>query len=198
MNEFQITQKHYDILIKQGYDNLPYETGGFLGGKDGLITAILPSFNKHDDGRKDNFVFTTDDVIAAHGFFKKHNVDYYGLYHTHPTGVAYPSQPDINSGQRYHFIISYQNKDEPVFNAFQIINKEPHQLPFTVVSNKGFRSLKDDTEIPDSKFAPQQTVKQDTRDLNERITKIISDEENKYERIEPRQDVDGSEFSTMA
>ena len=47
MNEFAITKKHYNTIIKQGYDNLPYETGGFLGGKeDGTITAILPAFNQ--------------------------------------------------------------------------------------------------------------------------------------------------------
>ena len=40
---FQITQRHYDIIIEQGYKNLPKECGGFLGGKDMTISAISPS-----------------------------------------------------------------------------------------------------------------------------------------------------------
>ena len=28
---FVFTQRHYDILVKQALDNLPQESGGFLG-----------------------------------------------------------------------------------------------------------------------------------------------------------------------
>ena len=200
MNEFSIIQKHYDTIIKQGYDNLPYEAGGFFGGtSEGVIMAILPVFNQHDDGRKDNFVFTSDMLIRAHEFFKKHDLIYYGLYHTHPTGVAYPSDADISSGQRFHFIISYQNRNIPVLNAFEIINNKPHQISIKVISDKGFSSLdKNAVKKKKNRFSPQQSPNEDRDDLEERIANIITEQPNKYRKIEPREDVKGSDFSTMA
>ena len=202
INGFLITEKHYHTIIKQGYDNLPYETGGFLGGEsDGLITAILPIYNQHDDGRKDNFVFNNDEIIRAHQFYKKYNLSYFGLYHTHPEGVAYPSVLDIESGQRFHFIISYQNRDNPILNVFEIINKQPQQLSFKIISDKGYKSI-DKTKSMDKdikrRFSPQQTPIEDRADLEERIANIITEQPNQYKKIEPRPDVNGSDFSTMA
>ncbi len=200
MNEFSIIQKHYDTIIKQGYDNLPYEAGGFFGGTpEGVIMAILPIYNQHDDGRKDNFVFTSDMLISAHQFFKKHELIYYGLYHTHPTGVAYPSDADIASGQRFHFIISYQNRNVPILNAFEIINQKPHQISIKVISDKGFYTKdKNATKKVKKRFSPQQSPVEDREDLEERIGNIITEQPNQYQKIEPRDDVKGSDFSTMA
>ena len=95
IKEFKITNKHYQILIKQGFDNLPYETGGFVGGKDGVITGILPTFNKDWDQNKDVFKIDDTDMQRAHSFFAKHNIKFFGIYHTHPTGIAYPSDADM-------------------------------------------------------------------------------------------------------
>ena len=72
MDKTQITQRHYDIVIKQGFDNLPYEAGGFMGGKNDLVQALLPIYNKHDDNRRDNFVFYSNDLERAHSFFQSH------------------------------------------------------------------------------------------------------------------------------
>ena len=200
ISEFSITEKHYETIVKQGHDNLPYETGGFLGGRsDGLVTAILPIYNKHDDGKTDNFVFNSYDLESAHKFFKKHEVFYFGMYHTHPTGVAYPSPEDIQSGQRFHFIICYENPKAPILNVFEIIANQPHQIPLKIVSNKGFRSKEKGEETALKKrFSPQQNPVQDREDLEERIGNMILEQPNQYKKIEPRSDVDGSDFSTMA
>ena len=60
--EFNITKRHYDILIKQVQDNFPYESGGFVGGKDFLISAIFPVFNKDYSNKTDVFAITMDDI----------------------------------------------------------------------------------------------------------------------------------------
>ena len=106
IDSFKITEKHYAKIIKQGKDNLPYETGGFLGGKDGVICGLLPTFNKDWDQNKDVYALHDEDLLRAHTFFKKHGLIYYGVYHTHPKGISYPSEADIATGQQYHFIIA--------------------------------------------------------------------------------------------
>ena len=35
-------------------------------------------------------------------FFLKHGLHYYGVYHSHPNGIAVPSQTDIDTKQQYH------------------------------------------------------------------------------------------------
>jgi hypothetical protein len=68
IKEFSITQKHYKLLVKQGLDNLPYETGGFLGGKDGVIQGILPTFNKDWDENKDVYMLYQEDLTCLYLF----------------------------------------------------------------------------------------------------------------------------------
>ena len=146
IKEFKITNKHYQTLIKQGFDNLPYETGGFVGGKDGVITGILPTFNKDWDNSTDVFKIDDTDMQRAHSFFAKHNLKFFGIYHTHPTGIAYPSEADINTGQRFHFIISYRDQSNPDFRVYLIENKKPIEIKLTVIADSGFSSLSSEKE----------------------------------------------------
>lgn len=194
MKEIRILQKHYNTLIKQGFDNLPYETGGFLGGKDGTVLAILPTFNKDWDQNKDVFKLYLDDVTSAHTFFKKHNCEYFGVYHTHPKGVAYPSESDINTGQRYHFILSYKNEDQPEFKAYEIINKIPKPLPLLVIPNQGFASK----DLAGKGVSVKDKEKAEQEDLENRIWNIIDDKPNIYEKKPPKDELDNSQFSTFA
>ena len=105
---FRITRRHYDIILKQGLDLLPIEAGGFLGGdiETGTIKAIFPIYNQHLEVQTDTFGFMPDDLGRARSFFKKHNLEYFSMYHTHPKGIAYPSQTDIKAGHWFHFILS--------------------------------------------------------------------------------------------
>lgn len=103
-----------------------------------MISAIQPIFNQHLYSKVATFAFTGEDIIRAHEFFKKHNLDYYGLYHTHPKGVAYPSQADIDTGHRYHFILSLRDPESPVFAAYFIQDRMPIHIPLEVIPDKGF------------------------------------------------------------
>jgi proteasome lid subunit RPN8/RPN11 len=197
LNGIKITQKHYDTIVKQGFDNLPKESGGFVGGDaDGFIKGILPIHNQYLFDKTATFGVTSEDFQRAYAFFEKNNLSYYCVYHTHPDGVAFPSQADINTGQRYHLIICYANKLKPEMAAFKIINNTPIQIPVTVVANpKGSVSTKD---LKATKNPAQSLIINDERDLlNQRIANIIRNEPNNYERLSPK-DNSGSDFSTFA
>ncbi len=194
MNEFKITNKHYQILLKQGADNLPYETGGFLGGKNGTITGILPTFNKDWDENTDVYKIDNEDFRRAHEFFQKNNLEYYGVYHTHPKGSAYPSEADINTGHRYHFIISYMDPNNPDFKVYRIDNKKPILLPFTVLSDSGFMSTKE-KKIKNQILANEA---KNQSDLNNRISNILDNKPNTYEKMPPQEGNLNSDFSTLA
>ena len=60
--DFSITQRHYDIIIEQVGKNYPYESGGFIGGKDNLISAIYPVMNQDTSNKTDVFAIYPQDI----------------------------------------------------------------------------------------------------------------------------------------
>ena len=189
---FKITKRHYNIIIKQAADNLPEECGGFLGGKDGFIKAIFPLFNFHLFNKTDTFSFTSEDVDRAHRFFKKHGLDYYGLYHSHPSGVAEPSDIDIKTGHKYHFIIGIKDKESAVLRAFEIINQKAIPIPIQLIDKKY-----DVKNIKLKNKEPQNPVIEDMQTLLDRLDNIRHARGNTYKRFSPKSQED-SDFSTLA
>ncbi|MBT6121454.1 hypothetical protein HOH45_08340 [bacterium] len=191
--QFKITQRHYDIIIKQSRDNLPQESGGFLGGKNGLIQAILPNFNMFEGNRTDTFGLTQEDMLRAHEFFQKHNLTFYGVYHTHPNGIPFPSTGDLKTNQKHHFIIGMKNPDKPIFNAFICKGMNYTQIPLKVVDMKGL-NIKDihGDKAPTSL---DQMVTEHSQ-IDSVISNIVNQKENKYEKLDgPNLN---SDFSTLA
>lgn len=194
MSHFKITQRHYDIVIKQAIDNFPQESGGCFGGDDFSIKAILPLFNQHLYDKTDTFAFTSDDVNRAHRFFAKHNLKYFGLYHSHPSGIAYPSQQDIDTGHKYHFIIGLKSKeDTPVLNVFEIKNKKVYQLELEIIT-KNYEAI--DIHSSKPKTDEQLGIFSEAEFLSEQI-QDIKNEAPKYKRLDPK-DRFNSDFSTLA
>ena len=192
---FQITKRHYDIILKQALDNYPTEIGGFLGGNDGFIKAVHPLFNFYLYNKTDTFIYNSEDLDRAHQFFKKHELEYYGLYHSHPKGAAFPSRADINTGQKYHFILSLQSLKKPVFSAFFIKNGDPIQLPFSIIDLKGVKPV--DIKAQIQKEHTYLTPDEESIALNSKIQRIKDDMSVKYPVLPPS-DKFNSDFSTLA
>jgi proteasome lid subunit RPN8/RPN11 len=193
---FIFTQRHYDIIIKQTLDNLPQESGGFLGGKDNVVMGIMPTHNQHLYNRTDTFAVTSDDMQRAYEFFAKNGLTYFGLYHSHPKGVAYPSPEDIRTGQRYHFIVSWRDPESPVFAAYEIIQNEPHQIPIKVESDSKY-SVKDLTGKASAKTSPiGGDILESARTIGVVLDRWRAGKSPEYPRMPPKQS--GSDFSTLA
>lgn len=201
---FRFTERHYSIITKQAADNFPQEAGGFLGGKDRQIQAILPIFNQHMENKTDTFGFTGQDIERAHQFFSKHGLEYYGLYHSHPSGVAFPSKTDINTGHKYHFIVGLNEKDpkKADFRAFEIIKRQPFEVPIHIVPNDAFtpidiqnKSAKEFlTDISHSGRSFK--MEDEAGELDDRID-AIRQNKNRYQRLDPKNRYT-SDFSTFA
>jgi len=203
MVEFSITERHYSIIIDQVKKNYPYESGGFIGGKDHLISAIYPVFNQDISNKTDVFAVYKEDIERAHLFFNKHGLDYYGTYHSHPKGEAIPSRQDLSHIQTYLFIISLINFDSPDFAAYQVTGaQQAKRVPLHVVSNNQF-SVKDIHEnkktnkTVDGFYIPTNTPDYNNTDnLNKQINDIFSQQSN-YEKNKPLND-ENSDFSKLA
>lgn len=197
---FRITKRHYNIIIKQVLDNLPQEAGGFLGGKDFTIQAILPMFNQHLANKTDTFAFTPEDVDRAHRFFQKHGLTYYGLYHSHPSGIAEPSEQDIKTGHKYHFIIGATDEKTVNFRAFEIQGRKVIPVPIQIITDNNFTAIDIHQQPKDPKKqlkAAQRTMFDDAADLGAIIDDIRHERKIKYPKMDPKNKFD-SDFSTLA
>ena len=197
-NGFKITKRHYDIIVKQGRDLLPIEAGGFLAGDEqtGTVKGIYPIFNQHLEVQTDTFGFTQEDIQRAYKFCEKHKLSYFGMYHTHPKGVAYPSQADINVGHLFHFILSLKDPDNPDFKAFIIKQKQPIQVPFTVIQDKGFYK-KEENGLPQYDASTQASLNdQQTNDELSHKLQQLKNKQQPYQRYQSHNP--DSEFNTLA
>ncbi len=190
---FQITQRHYEIIIKQAMDNYPQESGGALGGKEDLIQAVFPISNQYLYARTDTFQITKDDILRAHAFFQKHGLEYYGVYHSHPKGVPYPSKTDLDTGERYHFIIGLKDRNKPILNAFECQSYNVTQILIHVVSMKGFDIV--DIHAKSKPALVHQGMVQEEIGLHDMLNQIRR-ENPRYPKLKSQKP--GSEFSTMA
>ena len=128
-------------------------------------------------------------------FFKKNDLSYFGVYHTHPQGIAYPSDADIKTGQKFHFIISLQNKEQPDFKAFQIVDREPYEIPIFITSDDRY-AVKD---LLTGQIKNQATdINEIATSTSEKIHNIINDKPNHYPKIKPDNPYSASDFSTFA
>ncbi|MDI6732198.1 MAG: Mov34/MPN/PAD-1 family protein [Candidatus Margulisbacteria bacterium] len=191
---FVITERQYNIIMHQAQACWPQETGGFLGGRENIILGVLPVANKFLYDRTQTFGLTSDDVDRAYHFLVKHKLEYLGVYHTHPTGVPYPSEQDLTHHQKYLFIIGLQDRYNPELYAWRVEGSKVYREDIKVISDSGVTVVDIKTGKPK---LSQNTSKEEMEKLTNMINSLITGKEPQYLRIMPSK-WDASSFSTFA
>ena len=188
---FMITNRQYDLIMHQAQACFPQESGGILGGRENVILGVLPVFNQFLYDRTRTFGMTADDIDRGYRFLAKHDLDYLGIYHTHPKGIAYPSKEDLAHNQKYHFIVSLADRYNPVFAAWEVEKGEIIQVPIQIVDEKLVEQMYLSPEKPSlSESAPDEMTR-----LAGMISDIIEGK-IRYNKEAPKWD--SSTFSTTA
>jgi [CysO sulfur-carrier protein]-S-L-cysteine hydrolase len=157
---FTITRRQFDMIMHQAQACYPQEAGGILGGREDIILGILPVFNQNLYDRTKNFGMTADDIDRGYRFLEKYNLEYYGIYHSHPKGIAYPSKQDLSHNQRYHFIISLADRYNPVLMAWEVAKGEILQVPIRIVDERFVEQMYLSPEKPGlAESAPNEMTK---------------------------------------
>lgn len=191
---FKITERQYNIIMQQAQACYPQETGGILGGKGNTITGVLPIPNQYLYDRTENFAITSDDLDRAFAFLRKHNLEFLGVYHTHPKGVPYPSDQDLAHGQRYHFIIGLKDRYNPSLYAWRVEGGRVYSENIKIVSDYGVTVI----DIKTGKPKLGDNVKPEMMDrLANMIDDFIAGRQPEYPKLDPK-NWDASTFSTMA
>ena len=189
---FKITERQYLIIMRQAQGCYPYETGGILGGKEQTVLGVLPIYNKDLNKPKESYGITTEDLLRGEAFLKKYDLEFLGLYHTHPQGVPFPSDKDLSHGQKYLFIIGLADRYNPELRAYRIEQGEIVPEPIKIISDEGMTVLDIHADKP---LLAQNATLLEMQQLSDMIDDIIYGEA-KYPKMPPVWEA--SNFSTMA
>lgn len=188
---FTITKRQFDLIMNQAQACFPQEAGGILGGREDVILGVLPVFNQYLYDRTKTFGMTADDIDRGYRFLAKYNLEYYGVYHSHPKGIPYPSKEDLSHNQRYLFIISLADRYNPVLMAWEVDKGEINQVPIRIVDESFVEQMYLSPEKPGlAESAPDEMTK-----LSQMIADIINGK-MEYKKESPKWD--SSSFSTKA
>jgi len=192
---FVITERQYNIIMKQCQACYPQETGGFLGGQENKILGVLPIPNKNLYDRTEVFALTSDDVDLAYRFLAKHKLEYLGVYHSHPKGVPIPSEQDLAHHQKYLFIVGLQDRYNPALYAWKVEGRNVYQEDIKIVSDAGVTVVDIRTGQPQmSESAPKQEMDHIANMVEDLLTE---GKEPQYKKMNPTM-WDASTFSTFA
>ena len=191
---FVITERQYNIVMKQAQACYPQETGGFLGGHDNTILGVLPIPNKDLYDRTEVFAISSDDVELAYRFLVRYKLEYLGVYHSHPRGAPFPSAQDLSHNQKYLFIISLQDRYNPELYAWRVENGKVYAEDIKIMSDYGATVIDIHTGKP--KLSENVNPREMDR-LAQMIEDMIAGKMPVYPKLDPTH-WDASTFSTFA
>jgi len=191
---FVITERQYNIIMKQAQACYPQESGGFLGGRENTILGVLPIPNKVVQSRNEVFGITADDIELAFRFLVKHNLEYMGIYHSHPRGIPFPSEQDLSHKQKYLFIIGLEDRYNPELYAWRVEGGRVFQEDIKIISDIGVTVIDITTGKPK---LSENTTRDEMDKLAHIIDDYISGRSPEYKKLKPTR-WDASNFSTLA
>ena len=191
---FKITERQYNIIMKQAQAAYPQESGGILGGRENTILGVLPIANKVLKDRNEVFGITTEDIERAYRFLVKHNLEYLGVYHTHPKGAPFPSAQDLAHHQKFLFIIGLKDRYNPELHAWRVEDDRVYEEDIKIISDIGVTVIDIRTGKPKlSENAPPAEMDR----LATLVDDLIAGKEPNYKKMKPVK-WDASSFSTLA
>ena len=109
-----------ESMIEHARREAPRECVGLLGGHNRRVTSTYPLENESAQPEIEFFVGVG--LFAPQKMMRERRQDLVGIYHSHPSGTAYPSKKDLERNYYQgvvHVIISLA-EGEPVVRAFEL------------------------------------------------------------------------------
>ena len=100
-----IEESPLNEMYRDALQSFPDECCGFLFGKETAelrrITNILVVNNSKEGDKRRRFEIAPKDYMNAERFAEKNNLQFLGIYHSHPKHPAIPSEHDRVAAQPY-------------------------------------------------------------------------------------------------
>ena len=120
-------------MIHDALSTFPDECCGFMFGyeeanSDRVVTKVLPVFNSATENKKRRFVIAPKDYMSAERFAEENNVQFLGIYHSHPNHPAIPSEHDRVAAQPWFSYVIISVKEAVVDHARSWVLNEHFQF----------------------------------------------------------------------
>ena len=91
-----LSKNQIDILSSHSKQNFPNESCAILFGRTDDNSIIIKEIflTKNIENSPVNFTISPDELILAYSTAEKKGFDISGIFHSHPSSVAYPSDTD--------------------------------------------------------------------------------------------------------
>lgn len=91
--EVQLTSQVWQQIVEHAQSLFPEEACGFLAGRDGAVSAVLPITNRlHSQVR---YEMDPGQQLKAMLWMEENALDLLAIFHSHPKGPAVPSPTDL-------------------------------------------------------------------------------------------------------
>jgi proteasome lid subunit RPN8/RPN11 len=126
----RITHKVIQQMLEAARENLSVECCGLLAGNDaGEITTVFPAQNASASASA--YEIAPEELFSIFRQIRARNLEFLGIYHSHPQTENIPSATDIARAyypDAIHFIISPKPDAPKPIRAFRIRDVEVFEL----------------------------------------------------------------------
>lgn len=132
----------FQDIIDHCMKGLPNESCGMLGGKDGRVEKVYCLTNAKPG--PDYYEMDAEEQFRVMKDIREQRLHLIGLFHSHPTGQAYPSSVDVaqaywpgtelpNYPDAVYVIVSLMDRTKPAARGFSIEQGKVNEVPLTVI-----------------------------------------------------------------
>jgi [CysO sulfur-carrier protein]-S-L-cysteine hydrolase len=140
--ELTFRKKDHQTIINHCMTGLPNESCGMLAGKDGTVEKVLCMKNAKPG--PDYYEMDPEEQFRVMKDIRDAGLQMIGLFHSHPSGQAYPSGVDVeqaywpgtqlpNYPDAVYVIISLMDRARPVTRGFSIEEGKVTEVTVNVV-----------------------------------------------------------------
>jgi proteasome lid subunit RPN8/RPN11 len=111
------------------------ECCGLLAGRDSVITHVFPAVNVAADPAK-GYEIAPKEIVAMMREFRERQLEFLGIYHSHPNGKNEPSARDVELAyysESIYFIVSPVADAPKPMRAFSIYGARVTELEIEVL-----------------------------------------------------------------
>lgn len=127
------SRRTWEALIEDCLHRLPLEACGLLGASGGIVRGVFPADNARHSSA--SYEIAAADQIRLRKEIADAGYTLWGIYHSHPGGVPWPSQVDIT--QAYYrdlfYVIVSCGPGKPAVGVFRIVNGQVSARPVRIL-----------------------------------------------------------------
>ena len=122
-------------MIYHAQHALPNEACGLLGGKSGHVSTVYPGSNSEDSPTR--YLLNPIDQWNAMKTIDTSGEDLIGIFHSHPKGLAIPSETDITQAyypQATYVILARYNDTEWYMRGYNLAKGKIKEITMQILT----------------------------------------------------------------